>query len=46
MKINHGVRVPAARGSFAAHGRESGKVKTDFTRSATCNGTSSYKTTE
>lgn len=33
-------------GSFAGHGRESGKVKTDFTRSATCNGTSSYKTTE
>lgn len=32
-------------GSFAAHGKESGKVTTDFTHSATCNGTSSYKTT-
>jgi hypothetical protein len=32
-------------GSFAAHRKESGKVTTDFTHSATCNGTSSYKTT-
>jgi hypothetical protein len=31
-------------GSFAMHGKESGKVTTDFTHS-TCNGTSSYKTT-
>lgn len=31
-------------GAFAKHGRESGKVKTDFTRSSSCNGTSSYST--
>ncbi|HEX3692848.1 MAG TPA: hypothetical protein VHU13_05835 [Solirubrobacteraceae bacterium] len=32
-------------GSFGEHGKESGKVKTDFTKAATCNGTSSYSTT-
>ncbi|HEX5309114.1 MAG TPA: hypothetical protein VFW38_08560 [Solirubrobacteraceae bacterium] len=32
-------------GSFGKHGKESGKVKTDFTKATTCNGTSSYSTT-
>jgi hypothetical protein len=31
-------------GSFAKHGKESGKVRTDFTHSSSCNGTSSYST--
>jgi hypothetical protein len=31
-------------GNFANHGKESGKVKTDFTRSTICNGTSRYTT--
>ena len=31
-------------GRFAKHGKESGKVMTDFTHSNTCNGTSSYAT--
>ena len=29
-------------GSFAKHSKESGKVRTDFTHSNSCNGTSSY----
>lgn len=32
-------------GTFAKHGKESGKVMTDFTTSAGCNGTSTYATT-
>jgi hypothetical protein len=31
-------------GSFAKHGKESGKVMTDFTHGTTCNGTSRYAT--
>ena len=31
-------------GSFAKHGKESGKVTTDFTHGVSCNGTSSYTT--
>jgi hypothetical protein len=31
-------------GSFAKHGKESGKVRTDFTHSSSCNGSSSYST--
>jgi hypothetical protein len=31
-------------GSFGKHGRESGKVTTDFTHSGSCNGTSRYTT--
>ena len=29
-------------GRFAKHGKEHGKVRTDFTHSSSCNGTSSY----
>ena len=32
-------------GTFAKHGKESGTVRTDFTRSSSCNGTSRYSTT-
>lgn len=32
-------------GRFAKHGKESGKVRTDFTHSTICNGTSRYATT-
>jgi hypothetical protein len=32
-------------GTFAKHGKESGKVKTDFTTSHVCNGTATYTTT-
>lgn len=32
-------------GSFAKHGKESGTVRTDFTVSHVCNGTSTYTTT-
>jgi hypothetical protein len=31
-------------GKFAKHGKESGKVKTDFTHSSRCNGTATYST--
>jgi hypothetical protein len=31
-------------GRFATHGKESGKVTTDFTHGASCNGTSNYTT--
>ena len=31
-------------GRFAKHGKESGKVMTDFTHATTCNGTSRYAT--
>ena len=31
-------------GTFAKHGKESGTVRTDFTRSSSCNGTSRYST--
>ena len=31
-------------GSFTKHGKESGKVMTDFTHGTTCNGTSRYAT--
>ena len=32
-------------GTFAKHGKESGKVKTDFTTSKVCNGAATYTTT-
>ncbi len=32
-------------GTFGKHGKESGKVKTDFTTSRVCNGTATYTTT-
>lgn len=32
-------------GKFAKHGKESGQATTEFTGSASCNGTSSYSTT-
>lgn len=32
-------------GAFAKHGKESGKVTTDFTSSHVCNGTATYSTT-
>lgn len=31
-------------GAFGKHGKESGTVRTDFTHSSSCNGTSSYST--
>jgi len=32
-------------GAFAKHGKESGTVRTDFTKSPVCNGTATYTTT-